>query len=257
MAEDVRWKKVEKEEKRTNAIIDLTDMDEVELEDLLDDMYNRHSNAEKRPREAGEEKQAVKRHNFDPTVVDLTVRLQEIFPQVPLVQVQQRCHELLEGRVDFGSVEDVYERMTEEFLQYGTGSFGEENGNDTGTTPISSDSIEMPNLVNQIVKMEAATGDELQATVKVEVKTEGKTEDALQEVSSDPLLVGSVKSEVKEENNYFVVPRGISLQGQEGMAARQVKEEMMAADGGSKKAPLGPVAFQRYQILSRYVISSI
>ena len=99
--------------------------------------------------------------------------------------------------------------------------FGGENGNDTGTTPISSDSIEMPNLVNQIVKMEAATGDELQATVKVEVKTEGKTEDALQEVSSDPLLVGSVKSEVKEENNYFVVPRGISLQGQEGMAARQ------------------------------------
>ena len=257
MAEDVRRKEVKEEEKRANAVIDLTDMDDVEVEDLLDHMYDGDGKAEKRPWEAGEEKQAAKRQHFGPTLVGLASRLQEIFPQVPLVQVQQRCHELLEGRVDFGSVEDVYERMTEEFLQYGTGSFGEENGKDTGTTPISSDSIERPNLVNQIVKMEAATGDELQATVKVEVKTEGKTEDALQEVSSDPLLVGSVKSEVKEENNYFVVPRGISLQGQEGMAARQVKEEMMAADGGSKKAPLGPVAFQRYQILNRYVISSI
>ena len=95
--------------------------------------------------------------------------------------------------------------------------------------------------------------------MKVEVKAEGGTEDALQEVSNDPLMVGlgSVKSEVKEEKEYVEAPGGIPLQTEEGMAARQVKEEMMAADGGSKKAPLGPVAFQRYQILNRYVISSI
>jgi len=246
VAEDVWRKEVEEEEKRANVVIDLTDMDDVEVQDLLGDMYERDSKTEKRPRETGEEKQAVKRQHFDPTVVGLAARLQEIFPQVPLVQVQQRCHELLEGREDFGLVEHVYERLTEEFLQYRAGSFGEENRKETGTTPNSSDSVALPNLVNQIVRMEEATAaeDEQKATVKVEVKTEGGT-DALQEVSNDPLLVGSVKSEVKEENEYVEAPVGISLQAQEGMDAREVKEEMMVAEGGSKKTPLGPLAFQR------------
>ena len=247
VAEDVRRKEVKEEEKRANAVIDLTDMDDVEVEDLLDHMYDGDGNGEKRSREAGEEKQAAKRQHFD-----LASRLQEIFPQVPLVQVQQRCHELLEGREDFGLVEDAYERLTEEFLQYGAGSLGAENGNETEMTSTSSDLVAtMPNLVNQIVKMEAATAaeDEQQTTVKVEVKAEGGTEDALQEVSNDPLMVGSVKSEVKEEKEYVEAPGGIPLQTEEGMAARQVKEEMMAAEG-SKKAPLGPLAFQRYQNLN-------
>ena len=258
VAEDVRRKEVKEEEKRANAVIDLTDMDDVEVEDLLDHMYDGDGKAEKRPWEAGEEKQAAKRQHFDPTVVGLASRLQEIFPQVPLVQVQQRCHELLEGREDFGLVEDAYERLAEEFLQYRAGSLGEENRKETEMTSTSSDSVAtMPNLVNQIVKMEAATAaeDEQQTTVKVEVKAEGGTEDALQEVSNDPLLVGlgSVKSEVKEEKEYVEAPGGIPLQTEEGMAARQVKEELMAAEG-SKKAPLGPLIFQRYQNL-KFVIS--
>ena len=38
--------------------------------------------------------------------------------QVPESHIQKRCHDLLEGKEDFGTVEDVYERLTEEFLQY-------------------------------------------------------------------------------------------------------------------------------------------
>ena len=236
VAEDVKRKGVKKKEKEANAIIDLTDMDDIKVEDLLDDVHERGSKAsEKRQREVKEEKDSSKRlHFIEPAAVGLATRLCEIFAHVPLAHVQQRCHELLGEREDFGSVEDAYERLTEEFLQYRTGGFfEEENG--------SSDSVAtIPNLLNQNVKMEV--GEEQQATVKV--KTEGGMGDALQEVSIDPLLVGSVKSEVKKEE-YVEAPQEISLQAQDGMNDRRVKEEMMAAEGGSKKAPLGALAFQR------------
>ena len=41
---------------------------------------------------------------------------------MPLAGVQQRCHALLKGRDDFASVEHVFEKMTEEFLQDSRGS---------------------------------------------------------------------------------------------------------------------------------------
>ena len=122
-----------------------------------------------------------------------------------MLQVQQRCLDLLEGREDFGAVCDVFERLTGEFLQH-TESFGEKIRNKTGMVPTSSDSS-LPNMVNRIVKME-----DQQATVKVEVKSEGGVGDAMKECFNDPPSLGTFKSDVKEENEYKEGFQGIFLQ---------------------------------------------
>ena len=93
--------------------------------------------------------------------------------QVPESHIQKRCHDLLEGKEDFGTVEDVYERLTEEFLQY--------------------------NEIPEQPTME-------QASVKVEVKTEAGIDplddDAETEVAFGPQSVCAVKGEIKEEANH-------------------------------------------------------
>ena len=90
----VKKKEVQEEEDQANAIIDLTDMDNdllsmdnTEVEDFLDRMYNRggynQRKQDKRPREEEEvDRQAAKRHHSNPAVPSLAARLQEIFPQV-------------------------------------------------------------------------------------------------------------------------------------------------------------------------------
>jgi len=254
MADDVKRKEVQEEEEQANAIIDLTDMDNdlvsmdnAEVEDLLDRMYKRGGHIqrkqEKRLREE-EEEDCLERHHSNPAVPSLAARLHEIFPQVPLQQVQQRCHDLLDGREDFGAVEHVFERLTVKFL-HKTESFGKKRRKETGTMPTSSDSA-VSNLVDQIVKME-----DQQATVKVEVKTEEGVEDAMQEVSNDPPPVGAFKSQVKEENEYKEAFGGIFLQAQGGTVERQVKEEMIAEqasedDGEDKLLSDAHEAIKRY-----------
>ena len=178
---------------------------------------------------------------------------------MPLQQVQQRCHDLLDGREDFGAVEHVFERLTVKFL-HNTESFGKKRRKETGTMPTSSDSA-VSNLVDQIVKME-----DQQATVKVEVKTEEGVEDAMQEVSNDPPPVGAFKSQVKEENEYKEAFGGIFLQAQGGTVERQVKKEMIAEqasedDGEDKLLSDAHEAIKRYSFGSntwgecRYIVS--
>ena len=168
---------------------------------------------------------------------------------MPLLQVQQRCHDLLEGREDFGSVEHVFERLTEKFLHY-TESFGKKRRKETGTLPTSSDSA-VPNLVDQIVKME-----DQQATVKVEVKTEEGVEDAMQEVSNDPPPVGAFKSQVKEENEYEEAFGGIFLQAQEETVERQVKEEMIAEQASEEDDGEDKVLSDAHEAIKKYSIGS-
>ena len=131
--------------------------------------------------------------------------------QVQESHILKRCHDLLEGKEDFGTVEDVYERLTEEFLQY-----------------------------NEIPEQPTAE----QASVKVEVKTEAGIDplddDAETEVAFGPQSVCAVKGEIKEEANHpESTGEGSSLNPLEGIFGKQVKKEILAGDevgGGSMSA---------------------
>ena len=108
-------------------------------------------------------------------------------------------------------MEEVYERLTEEFLQY-----------------------------NEIPEQPTAE----QASVKVEVKTEAGIDplddDAETEVAFGPQSVYAVKGEIKEEANHpESTGEGSSLNPLEGIFGKQVKKEILAGDevgGGSMSA---------------------
>merc|ERR1719357_1246748 len=224
--EDVETERSSIKEEEPSGIIDLTgiddidDMDEAEVEEFLDNMSRKRGQPLKRPRqglkdgemggeerEEEEDEQGAKRQHTKPVLSGLTARLQEIFPQVPFKDVQQRCHALLKGRDDFASVEHVFEKLTEEFLQDSRGS-----GLATRSTLPA-----MPNVVDHLVQRD--TG------MAVKVESESGVDNVEPDVSNDHLGIGSVKTDVKEEYGF----EGI-FDTASGNLGRQVKEELLATE---------------------------